>query len=165
MYRKATKGWVKHIDFTLIELACLFISLLIASTIRHGNRGFAGFWDQYSVLVYIMLATNFILSIILHFYNKILRRGRLRELGETVKLIFFTWAISLGGLYMAHIAGNYSRVVNGYVGSHTPGVDIYHQTPVEDGNQKNQQPLGCQQPAHHRITRRGRGSGQADSRR
>lgn len=113
MYRKATKGWVKHIDFTLIELACLFISLLIASTIRHGNRGFAGFWDQYSVLVYIMLATNFILSIILHSYNKVLRRGRLRELGETVRLIFFTWAISLGALYMAHIAGNYSRVVMG----------------------------------------------------
>jgi len=113
MYRKATKGWVKHIDFTFFELVSLFISLFVASWIRHGNRGFAGFWDQYSVLVYIMLAADFIMSIVLHSYNKVLRRGRWAELLQTVRLIFFTWAMTLACLYMAHIVDKYSRVVIG----------------------------------------------------
>lgn len=33
MYRKKSRGWYKHKDFILIDLICLFLSLLIAHLI------------------------------------------------------------------------------------------------------------------------------------
>lgn len=113
MYRKATEGWVKHLDFTLLELICLFISLFISACIRHGNFGIKGFWDMYDILILIMIAVNFAMSIILHSYSSILRRGAWRELKATLMLIFFTWGTTLVLLYMAHMGNTYSRKVIG----------------------------------------------------
>lgn len=113
MFRKSTKGWVKHIDFTVIELLCLFVSLYLGSGIRHSCWSIAWFWNKYSLLVIIMLAADFLLSIILHSYNKVLRRGKGKEAYATLKLMFFTWMVTFGCLYVAHIAQEYSRIVIG----------------------------------------------------
>lgn len=113
MYRKATEGWVKHLDFTMLELICLFISLFISACIRHGNFGISGFWDMYNILVLIMIPVDFAMSIILHSFSSILRRNAWRELKATLMLIFFTWGTTLILLYMAHMANTYSRKVIG----------------------------------------------------
>ena len=37
MYRKKSRGWYKHKDFILIDLICLFLSLISAYLIRNGS--------------------------------------------------------------------------------------------------------------------------------
>lgn len=37
MYRKNTKGWLKHIDFIILDLICLQISFVLAYFIRNGS--------------------------------------------------------------------------------------------------------------------------------
>ena len=37
MYRKKSRGWYKHKDFILIDLACLFMALILAYLIRNGS--------------------------------------------------------------------------------------------------------------------------------
>lgn len=37
MYRKNTKGWLKHIDFIILDLVCLQIAFVLAYFIRNGN--------------------------------------------------------------------------------------------------------------------------------
>ena len=37
MYKKKSQGWMKHIDFIIIDLVCLHISFVLAYYIRHGN--------------------------------------------------------------------------------------------------------------------------------
>ena len=36
MYRKKGRGWTKHIDFMLIDIACIVIAFLISYVIRFG---------------------------------------------------------------------------------------------------------------------------------
>ena len=36
MYRKADKGWMKHLDFTLIDAMCLQLAYIAAYFVRHG---------------------------------------------------------------------------------------------------------------------------------
>lgn len=46
MYRKKSRGWYKHKDFILIDLACLFMALILAYLIRNGSakcRAFLNF--------------------------------------------------------------------------------------------------------------------------
>ena len=35
MYKKSITGWIKHLDFIIIDLIALEISFLLAFTIRH----------------------------------------------------------------------------------------------------------------------------------
>ena len=36
MYRKKGRGWTKHIDFMLIDMACIVIAFFISYVIRFG---------------------------------------------------------------------------------------------------------------------------------
>lgn len=36
MYRKKGRGWTKHIDFMLIDIACIVIAFFISYVIRFG---------------------------------------------------------------------------------------------------------------------------------
>lgn len=36
MYRKKGRGWTKHIDFMLIDIACIVIAFFISYAIRFG---------------------------------------------------------------------------------------------------------------------------------
>ena len=37
MYRKYSKGWLKHIDFILFDMVCLQLAYLLAYFIKNGN--------------------------------------------------------------------------------------------------------------------------------
>ena len=37
MYRKNSKGWLKHIDFILFDMVCLQLAFLLAYLIKNGN--------------------------------------------------------------------------------------------------------------------------------
>lgn len=36
MYKKSTRGWLKHLDFILLDVICLQISYALAFLTRHG---------------------------------------------------------------------------------------------------------------------------------
>ena len=38
MYKKTSKGWLKHVDFLILDVICLQLSFYIAYCIRHGVR-------------------------------------------------------------------------------------------------------------------------------
>ena len=77
MYRKRTRGWYKHKDFILIDLVCLFLSLILAILIRNGSV-----WNLFklgiyhNVMIFVILADLFLI-IMFESYKGVLRRGRL----------------------------------------------------------------------------------------
>ena len=37
MYRKNANGWLKHIDFIILDMICLQIAFVVAYLIKYGN--------------------------------------------------------------------------------------------------------------------------------
>lgn len=51
MYKKGSKGWLKHFDFILLDMICLQIAFLLAYVIRHDSG------SPYIVPLYRNMAT------------------------------------------------------------------------------------------------------------
>ena len=37
MYKKSVQGWLKHLDFMILDVVCLWISFTLAFGMRHGS--------------------------------------------------------------------------------------------------------------------------------
>lgn len=84
MYKKGSKGWLKHFDFILLDMICLQIAFLLAYVIRHDSG------SPYIVPLYRNMAIFMeLLDIIVMFFyetlSNVLKRGYFREFAVTVK--------------------------------------------------------------------------------
>lgn len=77
MYRKKSRGWYKHKDFILIDLICLFLSLLIAHLIRNGSVQSLFRAGIYRNMISFVILADLFLIIIFESYKGVLRRGAL----------------------------------------------------------------------------------------
>lgn len=91
MYKKNEKTWLKHLDFTVLDLILMQLSFVIAYMTRHGLI------NPYKIPVYARLAAILVLlDLVVVFlgesYSGILKRNRYQELRATlvhVTVIFF----------------------------------------------------------------------------
>lgn len=111
MYRKKTRGWYKHKDFILIDLVCLFLSLILAILIRNGSV-----WNLFklgiyhNVMIFVILADLFLI-IMFESYKGVLRRGYYQELSFVIRQIILIELAS--GLYLFTVSDGhiFSRIV------------------------------------------------------
>ena len=116
MYSEGKRSWVKHLDFTIIDLICLELSLIFAYYWR-----FRGGWlfdtDIYERLAVIVLLIDIVVVFFVEPYKGILRRNKYQEFratltsavvhfglyvcGKTVRIIFSTVALYVFG----HVCG------------------------------------------------------------
>ena len=62
MYRKKSRGWYKHKDFILIDLACLFMALILAYLIRNGSvRNLFKLGIYRNVMIFVILVDLFLI--------------------------------------------------------------------------------------------------------
>ncbi len=103
--------WMKHIDFVIIDLLCMEISLLAAYVISRG------FWNPFiSDVGYGRLALiSAILFVCYIFfvepYSGILRRGYLQELKSVAVNNVGLLAVIVVFLYAIHVSAFYSRIM------------------------------------------------------
>lgn len=58
MYKKSVQGWLKHLDFMILDVVCLWISFTLAFGMRHGlksvyliaTRDLSNLWLQFFYL-------------------------------------------------------------------------------------------------------------------
>ena len=85
MYRKKSRGWYKHKDFILIDLICLFLSLLIAHLIRNGSVQSLFRAGIYRNMISFVILADLFLIIIFESYKGVLRRGHYQELHSVIR--------------------------------------------------------------------------------
>ncbi len=106
MYKKNTKGWLKHLDFIMIDMLCLHLAFVLSYGIRQGT------WNPYMnkdyLNIIIVLSVIMLLAAILFdTFKNALKRGAYKEFAATVKhvvivelcITFYMFAVKSGETY------------------------------------------------------------------
>lgn len=112
MYSKKKRSWVKHLDFTLVDIMCIMLALLIAYVWR-----FEWNFDldsNVNVDLYIRMAIMLVLIdiFVIFFtesYSGILRRNKYQELRATILHCFIVFGVYLIYMYATKQSEMYSR--------------------------------------------------------
>ena len=99
MYKKSSKGWLKHWDFMLLDMLCLQVALGMAFMIRHGFENpyvQDVYLNEAIALVLIQLITVFVSEN----FKSVLKRGYYKEFIATIKQAFLVTVISTFYLFM-----------------------------------------------------------------
>lgn len=110
MYKLSNRGWLKHFDFTVIDIVALEISFVVAYMLRFGWSPLTA--DSIYSAIAIMLPV-FHLSIVFFTeeYSGVLRRGYLKEFKEVLKHNTIILALLFFYMFFTKQAEAYSRIV------------------------------------------------------
>ena len=109
MYRKKGRGWTKHIDFMLIDIASIFIAFFISYVIRFGLNN--PYMDKdYRILGVAFLLIDFFVEIMADSFKNVLKRGYLDEVISTCKHAVLVFLVTALFLFTTQMADIYSRL-------------------------------------------------------
>lgn len=109
MYRKGYHGWLKHIDFILLDLVALELAFLAAYFIRFGSINLYAD-TQYASLDVVYLLADIVVALAFNSYKNVLKRGFYKELVALVKHLILLEAVVLFYLFSVQQSSMYSRV-------------------------------------------------------
>ena len=110
MYQKIKKGWLKHLDFELVDLMCIEIAFFIAYLIRHSDM-IETTMDWYTKLGVIMLLIQCVVVFFINDYKGILHRNAWIEFIAVVKHVTVIEAIFIVYEFIVKETDSLSRYV------------------------------------------------------
>lgn len=110
MYRKCSQGWIKHMDFIMLDLVCLNLSFLLAYIIRHGFE-IPYTHVTYRNMAFILSFIAVLLMIFFEMFKNVLKRGYLAEAVMTLKQVCMVELCAVFYLFAVREGGAYSRTV------------------------------------------------------
>ena len=110
MYQKSSQGWLKHLDFIILDILCLQVSFCLAYIIRQGAS------IPYQDSLYLRMGVVLVpidLLVILFFgsMRSVLKRGYYLEFAMTVKHVCMVELLSILYLFTSKDAQSYSRII------------------------------------------------------
>ncbi|SEM30499.1 exopolysaccharide biosynthesis polyprenyl glycosylphosphotransferase [Ligilactobacillus sp. WC1T17] len=110
MYSNRSNRWMKHLDFTILDMLVMQLVYVISFIVRHGLL------NPYARPVYhngalIMAVAGFVFSVLSENYRNILKRDSIKELKETVKYVLAMVMLLALYLLMTQTTYWYSRTV------------------------------------------------------
>lgn len=110
MYKKTSKGWLKHVDFLILDLISLQISFYIAYCIRHGiSNMYAN--KLYASMAVVLLLADIVVEVIFENLHNVLKRGYWNEAAQTTKQVLEVFALFTIYLVTVQNAEQFSRTV------------------------------------------------------
>ena len=127
MYKREKKSWLKHLDFTILDIICLQFALIAAYVMRLGwHLPYSN--EPYERLAIVMVLIDICVVFFFEPYTGILRRGHFQEINASVifctiifagilayevaikqteiysrQVIFSYWIISMAVVYLERI--------------------------------------------------------------
>lgn len=109
MYRREKQSWLKHLDFTILDILCTQLAYIIAYRFR--LRGFPYDDDWYERLGIIMVLLQVCIIFFTEPYKDILRRDKVQELKKTIMncgLVYVAIIVYINGAKLGEV---YSRLI------------------------------------------------------
>ena len=115
MYQKNQSSWIKHFDFTILDVLILQGAFALAYYTRHKNFNLYRL-ELYRTTAFVLMLASIFLPVVFSLYRNILRRGYLEELksvlitviGTSVILLVFLFFSKTGGLFARSVVAFYS---------------------------------------------------------
>ena len=101
-------SWIKHIDFTLIDIACLVCSFVLAYWLKFGDLSVVDS-SKWRALLLMLLVLDLVITLAIEPYSGILRRGYWADIGASLKLALVTFLSACVVFYLLKIGDDYSR--------------------------------------------------------
>ena len=109
MYRRDAKGWLKHLDFMILDLVVLQVSFVLAYVLRHGLQNPYQIPLYASMGVFLMLCDLVIIFFTEPFRN-VLKRGYYREMEALLQQAVFVELFAVLYLFAQQTGEDYSRM-------------------------------------------------------
>ncbi len=109
MYIKSMKGWSKHLDFLILDVVMLELTLIISYGIRHA-WSFVGFGDIYKTLSFMLATASIVVGVMHESYHDILRRDYISECRQTILHVTIVEALLIAAAFFLK-EFSYSREV------------------------------------------------------
>lgn len=109
MYEKRAKGWLKHLDFILLDIMVLQASFLVAYIFRHG-------WESpyensdYATIAILLELISFCYMTLTNSFKNVLKRGYYLELCQTLKQTAVILFAVTFYFFMVKEGSTYSRI-------------------------------------------------------
>lgn len=110
MYRKNANGWLKHIDFIILDMICLQIAFVLAYFIKNGNIHLYNDF-LYRNMAIILEVADLIVLLIFGALKGVLKRGHYQEFVKTLKHGFIVCLLSVLYLFTAQKGIFFSRFI------------------------------------------------------
>lgn len=110
MYRKNTKGWLKHIDFIILDLICLQIAFVLAYFIRNGNIHLYNDFLYRNMAIIIELIDLMVL-LLFGTLKGVLKRGHYQEFVKTLNHVLIVGLLDVLYLFTIQKGIMFSRFV------------------------------------------------------
>ena len=110
MYSKKAQGWMKHLDFIVLDMICLQVAFILAYMTRHGLSSPYGHRD-YLNLAIVYTLVDFLVLIINRTMKNVLKRGYYKEIAQTVKHVALVTASVALYMFSVQTGEVYSRIM------------------------------------------------------
>lgn len=108
MYKKSAQGWIKHLDFIILDLICLHIAFIIAYMMRHGmNNPYAV--PIYRNVAFVITAIDILVIVFFESLKNVLKRGYYKEFSMTFKHVCLVILLTIFYLFFIQESAQYSR--------------------------------------------------------
>ena len=111
MNEKRKYGWVKHLDFMIIDLICLEAAYFIACHIRFDRSGLMRWNQLYTNINIILIILDLCYVLLRSEYKNILKRSAFTEIQKLILQNIVIWGAAMAYLFITQQSYFFSRFV------------------------------------------------------
>lgn len=110
MYKRNKQGWLKHLDFILLDLIALQVAFIIAYRFREW-RALPYYEQRYRILAIVLTGVDFLIAALFNTMRNVLRRGYFQELVDTLKHVLLVFMVMTLFMFTTQSGDTYSRII------------------------------------------------------
>ncbi|WP_242870272.1 sugar transferase [[Clostridium] aminophilum] len=109
MYRRKVNGWLKHLDFIVLDILCLDLSFILGYYIRHG-RFFTISDRVYINMCLVLVLVDLVVASSFNSFHHVLKRGIYAEFVKMLQHLSIVLGVTVFYLFAVHHAAIISRL-------------------------------------------------------
>lgn len=110
MYKRSVQGWLKHLDFILLDAVILQLSYILAYCIRHGWQRLPYAIPVYRTLAIVLFIVDILVAALFNTMHKVLWRGPWSEFVQTLKQCALVLVLMALYMFSVQTGDVYSRI-------------------------------------------------------